>query len=474
MPKSLTTSLNRRSFLSAAALTAGQFAFGQTSPVRPVRITLGTEPGLAIAADFLGLGYEISSVARLGLLSSANRVYTQLVRTLDSHGVIRIGGNTADYADYSPKAQALSTSYGSMVNDAVLDDLGRFLAVTNWSLIWALNLGRGTVEQAVAEAQTIRRIAGPRLLALEIGNEPDLFPNEKHRPAPYTYEQWLGDYRRFKSAIREALPGVPLAGPDTAGHLDWVERYAAEEGRDAVLLTHHYYRENQNPSSTIDKLLAPDPRLQDHLDQLRAASISSRLPYRICEVNSFSGGGRPGVSDTMAAALWVLDYMYILASNGCAGVNMETGVNQHDFISSYSPIGDDERGHYTARPEYYGMLAFAQSGHGRLLPVTLDASVPGLRAYATLSSSQAIALTLINKSSHTLVVAGDLPRGTRQATLLRLTAPAIDAMSGVTLGGAAVAPDGTWKPRLDDHLAIKERTFTLELPAGSAAIVRMA
>ena len=131
--------------------------------------------------------------------------------------------------------------------------------------------------------------------------------------------------------------GIPLAGPDVAGKTDWVTRFAADEGKDAVLLTHHYYREGQNPGSTIEKLLGVDPKLQTQLEQLRAASQSCGVPYRICEVNSFSGGGRPGVSDTLAAALWVLDYMFTLASNGCSGVNMETGVNQLGFISSYSP-----------------------------------------------------------------------------------------------------------------------------------------
>jgi hypothetical protein len=148
------------------------------------------------------------------------------------------------------------------------------------------------------------------------------------------------------------------------------------KARNAVLLTHHYYREGQNPSSTIEKLLGVDPKLQPQLDKLRAASQSCGRPYRICEVNSFSGGGRPGVSDSMAAALWVLDYMFMLAANGCSGVNMETGVNHRDFISSYSPIGDDEHGHYTAKPEYYGMLAFSLGGKGRLLKTEMDAGAP--------------------------------------------------------------------------------------------------
>ena len=70
-----------------------------------------------------------------------------------------------------------------MVNDAVLRDLGSFLEATGWKLIWALNLGKGSEADAIAEARSVLRIAGERLLAFEIGNEPDLFGRAKHRPA---------------------------------------------------------------------------------------------------------------------------------------------------------------------------------------------------------------------------------------------------------------------------------------------------
>ncbi len=133
------------------------------------------------------------------------------------------------------------------------------------------------------------------------------------------------------------------------------------------------------------------------LAQLSAATKSSGVPYRICETNSFSGGGKPGVSDTLASALWVLDFMFALASAGCAGVNMETGVNHRGFISSYSPIGDDEHGHYTATPEFYGMLAFAQGGKGHLIASNLEAGSRNLKAYATQQGKDRVVFTLINK-----------------------------------------------------------------------------
>jgi len=75
---------------------------------------------------------------------------------------------------------------------------------------------------------------------------------------------------------------------------------------------------------------------------------------------------------TFASALWCLDYMFNLAAHGCGGVNMETDVNQLGFISHYSPIVHDANGVCSARPEYYGMLAFAMAGHGELIKVSIE------------------------------------------------------------------------------------------------------
>ena len=472
--------MNRRSFLARYALAAGALAcpasFAAWAPdgEQAVSVTVDPDHSLAtIAPDFLGLGYEISSVTRPGLLSATNHQYVQLVRTLGARGVVRIGGNTADYASYSASAVAVSTPFGSVVNEAVLQDLGSFLRATGWRLIWVLNLGSGFQPDAIAEAEAVQRFAGDRLLAFEIGNEPDLFVGEKHRKPGYGYEAWLDEYRRSKAALRARFPGIPLAGPDAAGKTDWVTRFAGDEGKDAVLLTHHYYREGQNPGSTIEKLLSPDTKLAPQLETLRAASQICGKPYRICEVNSFSGGGRRGVSDTMAAALWVLDYMFTLAMNGCAGVNMETGVNQLGFISPYSPIGDDEHGAYSATPEYYGLLAFSLAAKGRLLQTSSNAD--GIHAYAT-QQAKTTAVTLINKgaSDASVRVYAGRPLAGRRASALRLLAPAVDAKTGVTLGGAQISAAGTWKAAKLENVAIGKGGLEVRLPAFSAAIVHIA
>ena len=479
--------MNRRTFLTrivgfaGAAMVPSKFAGAQQAPPSEAEVRVTLDPARTLAVippDFTGLGYEISSVARPGFLSGQNAVYVELVRTLGAKGVIRVGGNTADYASYSANGEPLSSpegKAGSVVNDAVLRDLGTFLDATGWKLIWTLNLGNGTRENAIAEAKAVTAASRGKLIAFEIGNEPDLFSRrEGHRRAGYGYEDYLREYRTWRDALRKSIPEIAFAGPDAAVATEWVTRFAADEGKDVKMLTHHYYREGQNPTSSIDKLLHPDPKLGPVLEKLKAASESSGAPYRICETNSFSGGGKPGVSDTLAAALWVLDFMFILASSGCAGVNMETGVNQRGFISSYSPIGDDEPGHSWAAPEYYGMLAFAQCGMGRIIASTVDAGSRNIVAHATRPDQDRSVVTLINKeaaSDAVVVIEGD--SRFRSASVVRLSGPSLESKSGITLAAEAVLPAGTWKTERMEEVARSQGNLKVGLPAASAALVTL-
>jgi hypothetical protein len=165
--------------------------------------------------------------------------------------------------------------------------------------------------------------------------------------------------------------------------------------------------------------------------------------------------------------------MFTLASAACAGVNMETGVNQRGFISSYSPVGDDEQGHYWAAPEYYGMLAFAQSG-GRVIGCALDAGDRNIKAYATQAVRDRTVLTLINKeSSEAMVVIDATSASFRSGSLIRLSGPSLHSKSGVTLGGAGVSHDGLWKPTQVEEVSGNRGKLQVRLPAASAAVVTL-
>ncbi|WP_348266029.1 glycosyl hydrolase family 79 C-terminal domain-containing protein [Edaphobacter paludis] len=475
------TGTNRRTFLAGTALACGEIfskkafgAFSTTTGAYPIRVALDSTRTIgAIPSDFTGLGFEISSVAVANLLTAANHTYVQLVRNLGKNGVIRIGGNTSDYSSYEPQGKLLSTPKGTIVNEDSLRQLGSFLDATGWKLIWGLNLGNNTEQNAVEEARAIVRFTKDKLLAFEIGNEPDLFGHEGHRPRGYSYEDYLADYRRYKSAIRAALPGVPLAGPDVAGATDWAIRFAKDEGSDLKLLTHHYYRGGaRNPASTLDLLLQSDLRLAPDLAKMKQAADGASIPFRICETNSFSGGGKPGVSDTLGSALWMLDYMLTVAWSGGGGVNMETGVNQLDFVSSYSPISDDGHGMYAAAPDYYGMLAFAQGGQGERLALDYDPGPVNVKIYAAAQDRGRMVLTIINKDvSRDVEIEFSSEQHFTHASVMRLLGQGLESRSGVTFAGAAVGADGTWRPAKVESITIRGKAGRIQIPAGSAAVV---
>jgi hypothetical protein len=154
---------------------------------------------------------------------------------------------------------------------------------------------------------------------------------------------------------------------------------------------------------------------------------------------------------------------------------METGVNQKGFISSYSPIGEDEQGHYWAAPEYYGMLAFAQCGMGRIIGSTVDAGRENISVHATRPREDHTVLTLINKelAREVLVVIDGAPESSRSASLIRLSGPSFESKSEITLGGAAVSSAGLWKAVRVEDLTRSRGNLKIRVPAASAALITL-
>lgn len=468
------TPISRRSTLAALALP---FVATPSRAADTVSIRLDPErPLRRISPSFMGLGYEASSVAIPGLLSADNHAYVRLVRNLGRQGVIRIGGNVSDYSTYKPGGPSVSAPKATVLSAANIRQLKTLLDATGWKLIWGLNLGGNDLDNAVQEARAVMEMMGPRLLALEVGNEPDLFVAAGHRKAPYDYAAWHADYRRYKTAIRAVLPNAPFAGPDLAGATEWMASFARDEGKDAALLTaHHYIAGQANPASTAALMLQPETKYLPALARFQAVSEQAGVPYRLCETASFSGGGKAGVSDTFAAALWVLDYLFVLASHGCQGVNMQTGVNHLGRISYYTPIRDDLAGHYGAAPEYYGLLAFAPFVGEEQVAVACEMNGINLTAYAVRLGAGRLRLAVINKDFHRdadVTIAG--PTTITGARAMHLSAPSLAAADGITLGQAQVGKDGSWRGARTDMVRTRDGKAQLRIAAGSAALVTVA
>jgi hypothetical protein len=446
----------------------------QVSAAETIKVSVFPDTVVArISDDFTGLGYETSAVAQSNYFSAKDGSLVRLYKNLSSHGLIRIGGIISDHTQYIPDGTSAARTQTDLtiINQKNLADLGEFARATGWKIMWGLNLGTGSREEAVQEAIAVRDALGSSLQSFQIGNEVEAL-----KRFAKSYEAYRAAFLDYKSGVRMALPDAPFSGPDSIGNLAWITNFAATESSDIKLLTQHYYRGGAKDSATtLEKLLKHDDAWDARLARLRGLSRECGIGFRINEVNSFSGGGKPGVSDTFGSALWCLDYMFILASHGCEGINLETDINQLGFISLYSPIVHDETGHCSVRPEYYGMLTFAMAGKGELLKLALEKTDINVSAYATRDRDGMLWITVLNKDfTRDVNVEIALPENYSKAAAYRLNAPSMESKDHVTLAGVEVSADGTWTSPTPEPLAAANQAVPISLSHASAVLIRLA
>ncbi|MGH9600325.1 MAG: hypothetical protein ACRD27_10710, partial [Terracidiphilus sp.] len=343
--------MNRRNFLKvgSAACLGGALPNLLHAQMKsaPVAATLSVDLSARhtpVSTNFTGLSYESAQLAHPGYFSARNTELVRLARQL-GRGVLRIGGNTSDFdewePEYAPQPASWNDAVGpdaglnidkrTIVSKDSINELRTFLDATGWQLLYGIDLGHGSPERAEDEAAYVVKTIGSSLLALQIGNEADLFYRNGIRKPSYDYADYFSEWQRFAKAIRKRTPNAPLAGPDV-GHLnDWVEKFA-KDAHDIKLLTSHYYAEGppSNPKSDISHLLQPHPGLVKNMQHLVSIGQSAGVPYRMTEGNSCYHGGKPGVSNTFASALWGADFMFLLAELGVTGVNFHGGGQNMD------------------------------------------------------------------------------------------------------------------------------------------------
>jgi hypothetical protein len=414
--------------------------------------------------------------------------------------VLRIGGNTSEYCFWAPNEtpaeEAAALHQGAIgpdpghkpavdrkITPLAIRNLRAFLDLTGWSLIYGLNMGKGTAEDAADEAAYVMKTIGKeRLVAFQLCNEPDLFYRNGIRKVDYNAQQFNDEWKQFFDAIRARVPDAPFAGPDTAYGQDWLVPFADRFRDDVTFLSSHYYAEGPptDPSMTIDRLFS-NPKLKEQLQGMQQVLEQTKLPFRLAETNSCYAAGKQGVSDTFASALWGADLMYQLAQAGGMGINFHGG-----GYGWYTPIAGTTRNGFVARPIFYGMLLFAQAGPGTLIDARWSsessessgsspqssAATSLQTAYGLVSDAGKTKLVIFNKDAERSVrVSIDPGSRTERATALRLAAPRLEDTTDTTLGLAPVGASGEWAPLREERLSIQGGQVMLDLPAASAALV---
>jgi hypothetical protein len=214
-----------------------------------------------------------------------------------------------------------------------------------------------------------------------------------------------------------------------------------------------------------------DLKLQQDLKILAAGASAIGVPFRITETNSFYNGGAPGVSNSYASSLWVIDHLFSIAMGGASGANLHGGGSGH----GYTPIADNSGVVIEARPEYYGVLLFTMAGQGSLIGTSVAAQGLNVTAYTVKSADGSLSIVAVNKEvSRNLQLNIECAQTVNSAGLLVMSGPALNATSGVRIQGAAVATDGGFTPGPTYTAQFSGSNVTCYLDALSAILLKVA
>ena len=443
----------------------------------PVTVTIDTKAaGPAIPDDFAGLSFEMQCVLPDTngnyFFSPKNRPLIAMFQTLGIKN-LRVGGNTADRPGVAVPGPT----------DA--DSLFAFARAAGVNVIYTLRLRQGNAENVEPIAKYIEQHYPARLACFAIGNEPDAFTKE--------YSVYRDEWKKYVAAITAVAPKAKFCGPcATPTRVAWSRQFANDFAKSGLLkyITQHDYpggdsRHATNLVAARDKMLSPAlfNHYEKFYDAFAATAMSNGLPYRYDEANSFYDGGAQDVSDTFASALWGLDFLHWWAAHSASGVNFHTGdkvaAREMNKPCRYAAFWTSSQG-YDVHPIGYGIKAFGLGGHGRVLPLTIsNTNSLDLTAYAVRGKGKSLFVTIINKEhgvdGHNADVTINATGIGRRGQVITLNAPDgnIAAKTGVTIGGAAIADNGSWDGKWTFLQTVGTNQCTVTVPVASAMVLKL-
>jgi len=425
--------LTRRRFLATAACTiaAARLHSSGQSKVRVALSIPNDATGPHMPIDFLGLSYEVQQLADPTFFSAQNSGLIREFKALSSTGVLRLGGNTSEFAYWKPKPDSPEPEHPSVrevvgepkanyyaVTPEAVRNLAEFLQATGWNCIYGIGMGTNTPARAAEEAVFVAEAMGDRLQYFQIGNEADLFDRHLRDPKTWSAKTYLQEWLALARAIAVRVQAAKFGMPDVAGAVSWLTEIAdqwpsIQAPPRVTTLTHHYYFGGPatNPEVNIPNLLKPTTmqKVQNNANIAAAAASKMGARVRMTEGNTCYRGGKPGVSDVFASALWSADYSLLLASNDYSGVNLHGGTGKsvansvggslpgdalleakgetpeqiaahpHPFYTPIGTFGSD----YVLEPVAYGLKFAGSFSRGTLLKTDFSTKLQGAGVNAT-------------------------------------------------------------------------------------------
>jgi hypothetical protein len=435
--------------------------------------------GRQVPASFVGLSIEWDSLAAYA--GSGTRARAELLRLLapvrraaGSPLALRVGGDSTDQAWWDPSGRRpRPPTVLQALGPGTLDEVAWLARGLGGPVTLGVNLALRDPANATALVRAARRrLPSGSLAALELGNEPDLYTTGRvftrgghvHRRVVKDPNYDLDDYMRDAGAYARALAavagGAALVGAGFAGPAWWPalpDLLQRSGGRIDALAAHLYALprcDGPTPSPAWLASRAASRARAASLQPLLDIGRREHVPVRVGELGSAPCGGRPGLSDAPAAALWTADMLLALLREGVSGADLHTwaGAAYAPFVVSGSTV--------RPRPPLTGMEAFARAApSGSRLVRTIAGGA--VRGGATVDRAGTVRALLIAPRAATATVrltvaGGDVRRG-RCASVWRALPPGTARASAPSLP-ARVCPDAAG-------------AYAIPLPAMSMAVL---
>ena len=432
------------------------------------------QQGLPLPPSFFGLSIEWMELPEYERFLPAFARILRLWRvTGDGPQVIRIGGDSSDVTYWQPGRIARPPG-AFLLTPGFFEQAAELIRQADLRVILDLNLRNSlpALEAGLAREAEATLPHGS-IIGFQVGNEPDRYH------AGYTPKTYSVLLRAYAAALAPVAPGVAILGPavtNVNANLGWLRDVARDSGSAVTELDGHRYMLGGKDSPrtrfypTIARMLST--RMTRGLaESVRPAILLANRfhkPFRLDELGSANSGGRAGVSNTFATALWAPDALFSLWAVGLQALNMHIRTHRIN-----GPLELTRHG-FVARPLFYGMALFARtvSPDARLLPLRVHAApVYHLSAWAVRVATGAVHVLLMDKGGVAANVR--LTLGTSgPVEVERMLAPSVAATRGVTLAGQRLARNGRLVGRFRVETVLPHNGVdTIHVPAGSAALV---
>lgn len=473
--------ITRRRFLATSTMCVAATQLRAQSAAHATLTIPSEAVGAHIPEDFIGLSYEVQQLVDPTFFSGENSGLIRAFKALSARGVLRLGGNTSEFEWWKPTPQSPEPEHPQTreepgepkaqyypVTAEAVRNLAAFLQATGWSCLYGIGMGTNTPKHAAEEAEYVAKALGNQLQYFQIGNEVDLFSRHLRDPKTWNAKTYLDEWLAMARAVAKAVPGARFGMPDVAEKVDWLTQIAEmwpsiQDPPHVVTLTHHYYFGGPatNPAVNIPNLLKPETmaKVQKTADTAVAAADKMGVRVRMTEGNTCYRGGKPGLSDVFAAALWSADYALLLAQNNYSGVNLHGGTGNsvansvggflpgdvllkgagatpeqiashpHPFYTPIATFGS----RYTLEPVAYGLKFVGALCGSKLIKADLtgqiQASGVDATAYAATLPKGGVTVVILNKDAERdlelTLNFGEGRSGTVETEMLH--APALDA-----------------------------------------------